>query len=360
MQKYTKRKDGRYRARVWDGTYVDGEKHYIDVYSTKSSRDLELKVKEIEGKRQIGAVAYDKNVDIYEYIVDWVERTKSSCEPSTKRFYIATTRNTLTSLKGLTFDNFTYNNIQDLFNEQIEHPANAEKMAVILKQVGKAAERDKLIPKGTTAELFEQIRYAKKKPKERKVLSKSDIRKVLEANIPPMEKMLVTTLYYTGLRRSEALALTVNDVKDGFITVNKALGEASTGRYVKSPKSARGNRRVPIPKELQEKLNEYIPTLDSEYLFLHKGKFVTQSRAEVITKHLRKASGVKHITLHALRHNYCTVLCYQSIQNGNISPKKIAELLGDREEMVMNVYSHIIEEKEKVSEAIENALSLTT
>ena len=358
MQKYAKRKDGRYKTRVWDGTYRGRAKHYVDVYSSKSSRDLELKVKEIEEKRQNGAVTYNKSVDMYEYITDWVERTKSSCEPSTKRFYSTFVRTTLSPLKGFTFDSFTYNNIQDLFNDQVDHPGNVDKMVVILKQVGKAAERDKLIPKGTTAEIFDQIRYVKKKPKERPVLKDIDKQKILSADLEPTEKAFVLTLYYTGLRRSEALALTVDDIQDGYITINKAVGESEDGAYIKSPKSTNGNRRVPIPKALQEVYDSYIPTLDGNLLFSVNGAYITQSHVEVITKHLRKATGIKDITLHNFRHNYCTMLCYQSITKGNISPKKIAELLGDKEDMVMRVYSHIVEEREKVSDAVENALNI--
>ena len=43
--KYTAGKDGRFQTKVWDGTYnPDGRKHYIPIYSTKSSGDLEKKV----------------------------------------------------------------------------------------------------------------------------------------------------------------------------------------------------------------------------------------------------------------------------------------------------------------------------
>lgn len=43
--KYTPGKDGRFQTKVWDGTYnPDGRKHYIPIYSTKSSGDLEKKV----------------------------------------------------------------------------------------------------------------------------------------------------------------------------------------------------------------------------------------------------------------------------------------------------------------------------
>lgn len=354
MQKYSKQKDGRYKTRVWDGTYVDGEKHYVTLCSTKSSGDLERKVAEFEAKRLDG-VRTNVKADMFRYVIKWIERTKSACEPSTKRFYLTFANSTLSSLKGLTFDNFTYNNIQDLFNEQINHPGNCDKMKVILKQVGKAAEHDKLMPKGTTDEIFSRVAIPKRKRKQKEVLNEIDKQKVLEADLPPMEKMLIHLLYYTGLRRSEALALTVNDVQNGVITVNKAVGVSLDGSYVKPPKSERGNRKVPIPKALQKELDEYIPTLTTDLLFAVNDTYITPSHTEVITKHLRKKTGLK-LSLHQFRHNYCTALCYQAVKEGNITPKKIAELLGDREEMVMNVYSHIVEEREKVQDAIESAL----
>ena len=52
------------------------------------------------------------------------------------------------------------------------------------------------------------------------------------------------------------------------------------------------------------------------------------------------------LTPHIFRHNYCTELCYQVPM---ISTKKIAKLMGDTEKMVLDVYSHIIEEKEDIT-----------
>lgn len=61
------------------------------------------------------------------------------------------------------------------------------------------------------------------------------------------------------------------------------------------------------------------------------------------------------LTAHIFRHNYCTSLCYQI---PNISTKKIAQLMGDTEAMVLNVYSHIREEKENAEDVVKTALSL--
>ena len=66
-----------------------------------------------------------------------------------------------------------------------------------------------------------------------------------------------------------------------------------------------------------------------------------------------RAPAVTGLTAHVFRHNYCTQLCYQIPK---ISIKKITQLLGDTEKMVIEVYNHIVEEQESPSEAIEDAV----
>ena len=55
------------------------------------------------------------------------------------------------------------------------------------------------------------------------------------------------------------------------------------------------------------------------------------------------------LTAHVFRHNFCTQLCYQIPK---ISIKKIAALMGDTEKVVMEVYNHILEEKEEVTDVM--------
>lgn len=64
--------------------------------------------------------------------------------------------------------------------------------------------------------------------------------------------------------------------------------------------------------------------------------------------------GSPDLTAHIFRHNYCTNLCYHI---PTISLKKIAELPGDNEKMVTEVYNHIILEKEDAQKAVEQALN---
>lgn len=63
---------------------------------------------------------------------------------------------------------------------------------------------------------------------------------------------------------------------------------------------------------------------------------------------------ISGLTAHVFRHNYCTNLCYQI---PTVSIKKIAQLLGDTEKMVLEVYNHIILEREDAAAAIAAAMN---
>lgn len=41
----------------------------------------------------------------------------------------------------------------------------------------------------------------------------------------------------------------------------------------------------------------------------------------------------------------------------NISIKRIAQLLGDSEKMVLEVYNHVLEQKENVQKVVKNAMN---
>ena len=66
-------------------------------------------------------------------------------------------------------------------------------------------------------------------------------------------------------------------------------------------------------------------------------------------------SPITGLTAHVFRHNYCTNLCYQIPK---ISIKRIAQLLGDTEKMVLEVYNHIVLEKEDAAGAVNDAINL--
>lgn len=63
---------------------------------------------------------------------------------------------------------------------------------------------------------------------------------------------------------------------------------------------------------------------------------------------------ISELTAHVFRHNYCTNLCYQIPK---ILIKKIAQLIGDTEAVVLKVYNHMILEKENAESAVNDAMN---
>ncbi len=158
------------------------------------------------------------------------------------------------------------------------------------------------------------------------------------------------TLYFTGMRVGELLALTRADLDSSACTIriNKSCQRSRKGDIITPPKTARSNRTVSIPPFLIELLSSYADTLspDDETLLFPFHKYV-------LTKELENTSaraGLKRIRLHDLRHSHASLL----IELG-FTPLLIAERLGhEKVETTMNVYSHLYPGKQQeVAERLE-------
>lgn len=354
--KYTQRADGRWSTRIWDGSYVKGKKHYTTLYSTKSSKDLEKKVIDFETKRMIGGITVKSDTDVWAYSKKWLQTQKALRAGNTKTMYNNIIEVHLKDFEGCSWDSFTLSSIQGLFNERADKARTCQQMQLTLKQIGRAAEFDKLLPKGTTDDIFRHVVIPKYKAKEKTVLTDIDKSALQNAKFTPKERAFVFTLYFTGIRREEALALKKSDISE-VLTINKAVAFDKNNPYIKITKSERGNRSVPVPAALSPILKEYMQEVKGDDLF-----FMTKSMYrrfwESIQKKITAAGGNGDITAHTFRHNYCTRLCYTSITEHSITTKKIAELLGDTEKMVLEVYSHILNDLEKTEQSIDSALKL--
>lgn len=134
--------------------------------------------------------------------------------------------------------------------------------------------------------------------------------------------MFPALLACTGLRRAEALALTWGDIKDGYISVTKALDYTVHAHPVlKPPKTEAGVRDVPIMAVLKPVLKRPKGAKDTDLLFPSKpsnrnpssGGFMTQQSFETAWKNYCVAAGLADengkpkITAHQLRHGMATM-----------------------------------------------------
>lgn len=362
MPKYKQQPDGRYMTRVWDGTYLNGKKHYIPIQSRKSSRDLEQKVIAFQTSISIGGPVVNSSSTFYQYANDWLSRTKVNTEKSTQSAYRQVIKKYFKDI-DCPLSQINAREIQDVINNHQDIPRTCKMMQILIKQILKSAEIEHLIPRGRTDDIMSMLSWPKHSPKAKRPLSDAEKDALVKADFSPIEAALVWLLYYTGIRREEALVLAPCDINNNVLSVSKAVGYVGNKPYIKSTKSSRGTRKIPIPKALCEILKEYTADIpENDLIFPGKDGPMTAGEFYSLWRRIRKKiyafTGDTKLTPHIFRHNYCTMLCYQSAMEHTISTKKIAELLGDREEMVIRVYSHIIDDLERPEESIESALKL--
>lgn len=254
--------------------------------------------------------------------------------------------------------------IQMLINKNSEQPRTCEQIMLTIKQVVKSAISDKIIPPTALLDLTTGISLPKKNTKSKKrLLTKNEIQAIKTADFLPDEKAYILILYGCGLRREEALALMKSDINllDGTLRVERAVVFDVNSPIIKSPKTHNGYRTIPMPDWLTSYLKEYIPALKTDYLFTTRDELITKSSFNKMWRRILKKMNLETdkeitgLTSHIFRHNYCSNLCYQVPK---ISIKKIASLMGDTEKMVLDVYNHLIEEKENTTAAISEAFKL--
>lgn len=215
-------------------------------------------------------------------------------------------------------------------------------------------------------DIFRNIEPIKYTPSEKRPLTQYEREAVFKADFKEQDKIFVYLLYGCGIRRGEALALTIFDFnfKRKELTINKAHEFVNDKPKQKDPKSANGFRTITIPDKILPAVENYVDDLKHRgktYLFtMRNGQPMTKSSYDKmwirIIKRMQEVSDeeITDLTAHVFRHNYCTNMCYQI---PTVSIKKIAQLLGDTEKMVLEVYNHIILEKEDAAAAIAAAMN---
>lgn len=368
--KYTQQSNGMWQTKVWDGTYkANGTKHRVSLYSTKSSGDLEKKVNKFKRDVEKGQVTVKSDMTFMEYAKTWNTTYKAVRSNNTKKMYSNVIDKHFAPMLGIKLCDTRRTHFQGLINEAMQKPRTCQQIALTFKQVIKAAVSDKLLPASAVEDICSGVDLPKYRPGEKRALFPEEKEAIKAADLLPRERAFIYVILGCGLRRGEALALTVFDVslKKSELTINKALEFGVNDSAIKDTKSANGERTVPMPPYLKAFMQDYIPTLQGTNLFTKlDGSPITKSSYDKmwrsIVKKLNTAAGgtdefsvITGLTAHVFRHNYCTNLCYQVPK---ISLRKIAELLGDTQKMVMDVYNHVMEEKENVVDAVESATAL--
>lgn len=375
--KYKQGKDGLYRTKAWDGTFnPDGTKHRINLYSSKSSRDLENKVNALKEEIRTGQSRLPNEYLFQDYARHWLQTKKSVREKNTQTMYDNIVEVHFSFLADVKLSDIRHSHFEQAIANAVDKPRTCQLIYITFRQIMRMAVSDHFITKDDFEQICDDIALPKYKRQEKRPLSdveKSALKDCFSSGVfTNRERAFLTLIYYCGLRKGEALALTRFDFhfdnSGDTISINRVLIFDKNDPEIKDyPKTDNGVRIIPLPHTAGIFMREYISTLDGTNLFYCRTcSHITKSSYDkmwtsIIRKMNTAAGGTKafplvdDLTAHIFRHNYCTQLCYKVPE---ISIKKIAQLMGDTIAVVLNVYNHIVEEKENVADAVSDALAM--
>ena len=160
------------------------------------------------------------------------------------------------------------------------------------------------------------------------VLSKEEVRELLEKTSNLKHKTMLSLIYACGLRCGELLRLKLEniDTKRNLLIIKQSKG--------------RKDRITPLSLKTLNLLNEYYKTYKPKF-YLFEGQtgetmFDERSLQLPLKSNLLKTSIKKPVTLHWLRHSYATHL----LENGT-DLRYIQELLGHNSSRTTEIYTHV-------------------
>lgn len=179
--------------------------------------------------------------------------------------------------------------------------------------------------KNLDPELLHRPKRAKTLPN---VLSKEEVKLILNAHNNIKHKAMLSLIYSCGLRCGELLKLKQEhvDSKRGVLIIKQSKG--------------RKDRIAPLSHKVIELLRDYYKACKPQtYLFEGQNKgepYDERSLQNVLKQSLEKVNISKPVSLHWLRHSYATHL----LENGT-DLRYIQEILGHSSSKTTEIYTHV-------------------
>lgn len=159
------------------------------------------------------------------------------------------------------------------------------------------------------------------------VLSKEEVKAILNAPFNLKHRAMLSLIYSCGLRRSELLKMRLTDIDE------------NRNRIIIRQAKGRKDRMVPLSNKIKELLQSYyIAYQPKEYVFEGQfgGMYSEKSLESVLKQSLQKAKINRKVSLHWLRHSYATHL----LESGT-DLRYIQELLGHSSSRTTEIYTYV-------------------
>jgi len=184
-------------------------------------------------------------------------------------------------------------------------------------------------------------------------MNEDDLQKFLETAKPTPYYPIFYTSLFTGMRRSEVLALRWCDVDLLMcqVSVTQVLHHLRDGSLVfRPPKTAKGRRVIALPPSLALVLKDHKEQKTLEWISMGKaikesdlvfstleGTPLLPDRMSHAWIRIIKRAGLEHVRLHDARHTHASLLLKQGVH-----PKVVQERLGHATiSTTLDLYSHV-------------------
>lgn len=345
MASIKKRADGRYARQV-----VVGHKNGKPVRKTlygKTLKELDKKYREFMDLKESGKLLENDKIKFRELAELWLINTKSGeLKPQSYN-------NLSSQIKGLN------EYIGDLYVIDIKK-AHMEQIRADLVKQGRIDKYNKAL--GNARAIFDygisaNLVFINPTTGMKRITHKSEKRALTpqerilieNADLNEFERCFTSLLLYTGIRRSEALALNISDIDfvKKCITINKTLvlSKASTSEEIlqHNTKTDSGTRTIPIPQQLFPVLKDYCKNRVGIMFLSEYGNYIGTStfrkRWLQFLKKLEKENGepvAEDITPHMFRHTYAS-----DLYKAGIDIKTAQYLLGHKDiKTTLDTYTH--------------------
>jgi len=179
---------------------------------------------------------------------------------------------------------------------------------------------------------FANIPLPKKEKKLPEVLTKDEVKNLIDSTDTVKSRLIVSLLYSTGLRVSEVVNLKKEDLNPG-----------ERSGWVRRGKGSK-DRLFVMSESLEEELQHYLNTKGKDYTYVFsKDKPLTTRNIQKIIKGTRLRANInKKVTPHTLRHSFATHLLEQGTDI-----RIIQTMLGHASLSTTQIYTHVSSEQIK-------------
>ncbi|MBU0569645.1 tyrosine-type recombinase/integrase [Patescibacteria group bacterium] len=175
--------------------------------------------------------------------------------------------------------------------------------------------------------------YAKRHKRLPIVLSRKEVKQIVNSIKNPKHKLLIYLSYGAGLRVSEAINLKVKDIDLNELTIHLKQAKGKKDRITIFPEKLKSDiQNITLGKNA----NNYV------FESMRGGRLTTRTAQKIFSNALKKTGIKKSATFHSLRHSFATHL----LENG-VDVRYVQELLGHQNIRTTQVYTKVTNPKLK-------------